>query len=166
LEAQVMRAEEVVTAKTSVSCSIVTPIGIVKIRDMHFGKIVSGNAGSIVLSPESGIASITGNVSLGAKASMVSSASFEISDGLSNSRGIRRFYSGYSITLPSNEVVLVNESGKTMRVSNFTFYSSNYTDFINGTGVLSIGATLFVNADQGLGNYASSAPGPVTVNFY
>ena len=135
---------------------------------MRFGNIVSGSSGSIILSPENGIASVTGNVALGTQGSIVSAASFEVSDGLSNNRGVRRYYAGYTISLPSNEVVLVNENGKTMRVGNFTSYpsASGYGNFKNGAGELSVGATLFVNADQSLGNYASTAPFPVTVNFY
>lgn len=168
IKAQVVRAETASISSAKISCYVITPIGIMKIRDMHFGKIVSGYSGSIVLSPENGIASTTGNVSLGTGGDYVSAASFEVSDGLGNSTGIRRFYAGYTITLPSNEVILVNESGNTMKVSNFTSYpsSSGYGNFKNGEGELSIGATLYITANQGLGNYMSSAPFPVTVNFY
>ena len=89
-----------------------------------------------------------------------------MTDGVNASKTKQRFYSGYTITLPSHEVVLVNESGESMRVSNFTSYSSGYSNFKDGVGELSIGATLYVSSRQGLGNYVSSAPFPVTVNFY
>jgi hypothetical protein len=135
---------------------------------MRFGNIVSGNAGSVALSPEGGIAAITGNVALDMKGSTFSSASFEVTDGLGNNTLTQRLFTGYSVTLPSNDITLVNETGQTMRVSNFTSNASasGTGNFVNGTGVLTVGATLYVSAEQGLGNYVSSAPFPVTVNFY
>lgn len=76
-------------------------------------------------------------------------------------------FTEYTISLPSNDVVLVNEEGKTMRVGNFTSNpaSTQKGTLVNGIGQLSIGATLYVEADQGLGQYASATPFPVTVNF-
>ena len=76
-------------------------------------------------------------------------------------------FTEYTITLPSNDVVLVNEEGKTMRVGNFTSNpaSTQKGTLVNGIGQLSVGATLYFEADQGLGQYASATPFPVTVNF-
>lgn len=135
---------------------------------MQFGNIAAGNSGTIALSPESGFADITGNVALDSKGSFISAAAFSVSDGLRNNKSLRRFFSGYTITLPSSDVLLVNENGKTMRVGNFTSYpsASGYGYFKDGIGQLYVGATLYVTSDQGLGKYVSSAPFPVTVNFY
>jgi len=63
---------------------------------------------------------------------------------------------------------MFNGLGKTMRVSNFTSSpsASGYGTITNGKGILTVGATLYVNAMQDVGNYVSSSPFPVTVNYY
>jgi len=135
---------------------------------MYFGNIISGNAGTIQISPEGGLPVTTGGVALQTKNSVFSAASFMVNDGLANNPTIRRYFKGYSITLPSQAVTLSNGRGSTMSVSNFTSNSSalGYNGFITGTGYLNIGATLYVNAAQSLGQYSSTSPFPVTVNFY
>ena len=158
--------DNAVKANASVSCFIITPIGIVKLQDMHFGNIVSGNAGSVVLNSDGNISDVTGNVALETKGSFYSAALFSITDGLTNKAIVRNLFSGYSLTLPSSDVILMNSSGNTMRVSNFTSSSYSSRSTKNGEGILSIGATLYVSSNQGLGSYASSTPFPVTVNFY
>lgn len=166
-QAQVAQVGNGVFASAKVSCLVVAPIGISKVRDMYFGNIISGSAGSIVLSPEGGRAVINGNVALESDRGAVSSASFEITDGLENNPETQRFFEGFSVTLPSDDVTLVNETGSTMLVSNFTSsHSPGVGTLVNRTGVLTVGATLHVNAEQELGNYASITPFPVTVNFY
>ncbi len=151
-----------------ISCVVVSPIGITKVKDMNFGVIISGNEGSIILSPNGDSPTTTGGVSLNLNNGSVSSASFEVTDGMGNINGTQQFYTGYSITLPSQDITMVNELGKTMRVSNFTSSpsASGYGTIVNGKGVLNVGATLYVNSMQELGNYVSSSPFPVTVNYY
>ncbi len=135
---------------------------------MYFGNIISGNAGTIQISPEGGLPVMTGGVSLQTKNSVFSAASFLINDGLANNPTIRRYFKGYSITLPAEAVLLSNGRGSTMSVSNFTSNASamGLNGFLTGTGYLNIGATLYVNASQSLGQYSSTSPFPVTVNFY
>ncbi len=168
VQGQIPSGEFAVSASASISCIIITPIGIVKLQDMHFGNIVSGNSGTIELGSDGVVSNVTGDVSLETKGSIFSSALFEITDGLGNNTGTTRLFSGFSITLPSNDVILANSQGQTMRVSNFTSntLASGTGRFKNGEGILSIGATLYVTSNQGLGNYASTTPFPVTVNFY
>ena len=154
-------------AYANITCIVVSPIVITKLKDMHFGSIVAGAKGTIVLPPDGGRPVATGSVSLESSANTVSTATFEVSDNLGNNPNTIRMFTEYTITLPSNDVTLTNDEGKTMRVGNFT---SNPTTtekgtLVNGIGHLSVGATLYVEADQGLGQYASSAPFPVTVNF-
>jgi len=160
--------ENSVRENTSVSCFVITPIGIVKLQDMHFGNIVSGNGGTVELGSDGGVANVTGDVAFETKGSFFSSALFEITDGLANNFGSNRLISGFSITLPKNDVILSNSSGQTMRVSNFTSntVTAGSGRLKNREGLLSIGATLYVTSNQGLGSYVSSAPFPVTVNFY
>jgi hypothetical protein len=135
---------------------------------MYFGSIISGNAGSITLSPEGTTPVTTGNVSLKSAQGLISAAAFEVNDGLGNSPTTTRYFTGYSISLPTSDITLVNEEGKTMRVSNFTSNpsSSGYGTFTNGLAMLTVGATLYVSASQGIGKYMSTTPFPVTVNFY
>lgn len=165
--AQVTRAQDGAYSTASVSCFIVSPIGITKVQDMNFGAIVSGNSGTVILSPENGNLLTTGNVSLRSAQGTVSAAVFEVNDGLGNAGTSQRNFTSYSITLPTSDITLLSESGSTMRVSNFTSSpsSSGVGTFINGKGVLTVGATLFVSASQGTGKYISSVAFPVTVNF-
>ena len=165
-QAQVVRAEDGAFSYASVSCIIVAPIGITKVQDMNFGAIVSGNAGSVILSPDGNNMLTTGNVSLRTTQSNFTAATFEVNDGHDGLTGINN-YSAYSITLPSSDITLVSNEGYTMRVSNFTSSpsSSGNGTLTNGRGILTVGATLYVNASQGIGKYVSAAPFPVTVNF-
>jgi hypothetical protein len=154
-------------AYANITCVVVSPIVITKLRDMHFGSIVSGTKGTIILPPDGSKPISTGSVALQSAANTVSTATFEVSDNLGNNPNTVRMFTEYTISLPSNDVVLVNEEGKTMRVGNFTSNpaSTQKGTLVNGIGQLSIGATLYVEADQGLGQYASATPFPVTVNF-
>ena len=135
---------------------------------MYFGNIISGKAGTVQLTAEGGLPLTTGEVAIQSKGSVFASAIFEINDGLGNTSVTRKYFKGFSITLPSNDVTLSNGTGGIMRVSNFTSNTSpnGFINSPNGTGMLSIGATLYVNAFQNLGQYVSTAPFPVTVNFY
>jgi hypothetical protein len=136
--------------------------------DMNFGKIVSGNAGSVQLNPDGESPVTTGEVALESAGSLFTPAVFEISDGTENSTDAQHFFTGYTITLPSQDVTLFGESGETMRVGNFTSSPSatGHGNFADGKGILRVGATLYVHSSQGTGKYVSSPPFPVTVNFY
>jgi hypothetical protein len=135
---------------------------------MYFGTIVSGNAGTVSLSPDGENATTTGNVALKSAQGIISTATFEVNDGLGNDASAPRYFTGFSISLPTSEILLVNEEGNTMRVSNFTSTpsSSGVGAFTNGKAIITVGATLHVNADQVIGKYTSTSPFPVTVNFY
>ena len=155
-------------AQTVASCEVVAPLGISKVRDIHFGTIISGNAGSVILSPRDDRREVTGNIALNSNWGTVSAATFEINDGIGDALTTQRFAAGYTITLPTQDVTLVNESGKTMRVGNFTCSIGTYAntrDFVNGKGLINVGATLYVSAQQGTGAYIAATPFPVTVNF-
>lgn len=151
----------------SVYCRIIAPIGITKINDMYFGTIVSGKEGSVVLNPAEG-RSTSDNVDLDPSHGRTSAASFEVTDGAGSGNASRHEFTSFSVSLPTSDILLVNQDGKTMRVSNFTSNVSGNGDgsFTNGKGMLSVGATLFVNASQGTGKYQSSVEFPVTVNFH
>ncbi len=166
--AQVIPAVNGSRASAKITGTLVSPIGIIKIRDMSFGKIVSGNAGSVQLNPDGEFPMTTGEVALESAGSLFTSAVFEVNDGTENSPDAQHLFTGYTITLPSQDVTMLGESGKTMRVSNFTSSpsSTGRGNFTNGKGVLKVGATLYIEPFQGIGKYVSVAPFPVTVNFY
>lgn len=160
-------AETGAISSAAVNCLVITPIGIAKVKDMSFGAIVTGNAGSVVLSPDLNSTTTSGNIKTEASRGNVSAAVFEVNDGMPEG-STQQFYAGYSITLPTGDVTLVSQQGATMRVGNFTSSpsASGVGAFTNGKGVLAVGATLYVNENQAIGKYASTAPFPVTVNFY
>lgn len=135
---------------------------------MNFGSIISGQAGAVTLPPDGGRPTTSGNVMLETAGSVVSPATFSVSDNQGNTSNPIHYFTGYTITLPTNDVILANEAGQTMRVSNFTSIPSatSFGTFTNGEGTISVGATLYVSAQQGLGQYASTTSFPVTVNYY
>jgi hypothetical protein len=167
-EAQVVPVIVSNVAYADVSCVVISPIGIIKLQDMNFGSIISGQAGAVTLPPDGGKPITSGNVTMETSNSVVSTATFQVSDNQGNSTKAVHYFTGYTITLPTNEVILANESGQTMRVANFTSIpsASSFGTFTNGEGTVSIGATLYVNAAQGIGQYASTSSFPVTVNYY
>ena len=72
---------------------------------MSFGKIVSGNAGSVQLNPDGEFPMTTGEVALESAGSLFTSAVFEVNDGTENSPDAQHLFTGYTITLPSQEAL-------------------------------------------------------------
>lgn len=168
LKAQVVPVIPSNVAYAKVTCVVINPIGIIKVRDMNFGNIIKGEAGAITLPPDGGRPITSGNVLLETTNNVVSTATFEVSDSEGSSAKAFHYFTGYTITLPNYDVIMSNESGQTMRVADFTSIPSatSFGAFTNGQGSLSVGATLYVSAEQGLGQYASITSFPVTVNYY
>jgi len=148
-----------VSATSTASALIVTPITITKQVDMNFGNIaVSATGGTVVLAP-AGTRTTTGGVVLPTTATgTVTAASFDIT-GQAN-------YT-YAITLPSAATTLTRNSGvETMSVSTFTS-SPSLTGTLSGAGAqtITVGATLTVGNSQAAGTYLSGTPFTVTVNY-
>ena len=145
-----------VSATASASATIVTPIAINKTVDMNFGNVaVSTAAGTVIMTP-TGSRSMTGGVTLPATTGTVTAASFTVS-GAAN-------YT-YSITLPSTATT-ISYLTNNMTVNAFTS-SPTPTGVLSagGTQTLTVGATLNVGASQVAGNYTSTTPFTVTVNY-
>jgi len=143
------------TAMGHVSVTIVSPISIAKVQDMNFGHVsVESGAGTVTLSPENRNRSASGNVEL-MDGGEVSAASFTV-----------KGYQGatFSISLPATPVI-INNGNKNMTVTNFTSTPSGFGELADGSKNVFVGATLIVTGDQQLGEYASSSPFPVTVNY-
>lgn len=139
-------------ATATATATIVTPIAISRVTHMNFGNVVAG-AGTVVLLP-AGTRSATGGVTfIPASAGTITAATYTVT-GLANAT--------YSITLPG--LITVVNGATTMDVDTWTSnYSPGNIGTIDGT-VLSVGATLHVNAGQTPGVY-TSANFTVTVNY-
>ena len=145
-------------ATASASATIITPITIVKDVDMNFGNVaVSATlAGTVVLAPAgTRTTGGAGGVTLPATVGTVAAASFTVS--------CQANYT-YAITLPGTQTL--TSGGNTMTVDNFSSNPSS-TGTLSGTGseVLTVGATLNVNANQSSGVYTNATGVPVTVNY-
>jgi hypothetical protein len=143
------------TATGHVSVTVVSPISIAKVQDMNFGHVsVESGAGAVTLSPENRNRSASGNVEL-MDGGDVTAASFAV-----------KGYQGatFSISLPTTPVI-INNGSKNMMVTNFTSTPNGFGDLADGSKNVFVGATLIVTGDQQLGEYTSSTPFPVTVNY-
>lgn len=130
------------------------PIGIAKTIDMNFGNIAVISAGTVILAP-GGSRIGTGGVTLPALAGTVISASFDVTGGANLT---------YAITLPLN--CIISSGANNMTIDNFTSLPSA-TGVLNGAGTqqLKVGATLNISGAQTPGNYITSFPFDVTVNY-
>lgn len=145
-----------VSATSSASATIVTPITIAKTADVNFGNVAIGSiAGTVVLST-AGTRSLTGGVTLPTTTGTVTAAAFTVT-GAAN-------YT-YSITLPGSATTLTS-GANSMTVNTFTS-NPGITGTLNGSGTqtLKVGATLNVGASQAAGSYTSPTPFTVTVNY-
>lgn len=143
------------TATGHVSVTIVSPISIAKVQDMNFGHVsVESGSGAVILSPESSERSASGDVEL-MDGGDVSLAAFAVK----GHQGAT-----FSITLPTTPVI-INNGNKNMVVTNFTSTPNGFAELSDGSRSIYVGATLVVNGDQQLGEYTSSTPFPVTVNY-
>ena len=146
-----------VSATSTATATIVTPIAISKSIDMNFGNLsVNANAGTVVITP-AGARSATGGVSLPVVAGTVSATSFAITGQASYT---------YSITLPSSATTLSDGSGHSMTVDTWTS-SPTPTGTLSSGGAetLKVGATLNITGSQAAGIYTSATPFTVTVNY-
>jgi len=90
-------------AYADVSCVVINPIGIIKIRDMRFGSIISGQAGSITLPPDGGQPVTSGGVMMETSNNVISTATFQVSDNNKGLSGAAHYYTGFTITLPTGK---------------------------------------------------------------
>lgn len=147
------------TASASATVNIVTPISIVKTgTDMNFGNIAVSSSGTVLLSPDGSRSVSSGGLTLpSSNPGTVSAAQFTVT-------GSADF--AYAITLPSS-IILTHSNGTDMlQASMFTSSTGGHTGKLDnsGTQVLSIGATLFVQSDQPIGEYTNTGF-YITVNY-
>jgi len=145
-----------VSATSTASATIVSPIAISNTANMNFGNVaVSASAGTVVMTP-AGVRSVTGGCTLPAITGSPAAASFNVT-GVAN-------YT-YAITLPA-VATTISSGANSMTVDTWTSTPSN-TGTLNGSGsqTLNVGATLHVSGSQAGGTYTSATPFTVTVNY-
>lgn len=152
------KAQASASATANATATIVTPITITKNTDLEFGNVaVSATVpGTVVMTP-AGVRTPSGGVTLPNTTGTVTAASFLV-------EGVAGY--AYSITLPSTAVNLVLTGAPNMTVTAFTSTPSlNGTLDTNGEETLNVGGTLNVAAGQPAGDYATTVPFTVTVNY-
>jgi len=150
-----------ITKNATVTATIVTPIGMLKVTDMNFGNLaVTTTPGTVALSPSSTpTRTVVGGVTLPIVTGTVQAAYFTVS-------GTPGYV--FTITLPlnSNPTIITNPTLQNMTVDNFI---SNPTPTgtlsTGGTADLYVGAMVHVAMNQAAGVYVSGTPFDVTVNY-
>ena len=145
-----------VSATATATATIVSPIAISKTVDMNFGNVAASAAlGTVVLTP-AGARSTTGGVTLPSTVGTVTAASFTVT-------GTPGYT--YAITLPA--VALTITSGApSMTVDTWTSNPTPTGTLVAGSSTLTVGATLYVGANQAAGVYGIPAQTfTVTVNY-
>jgi hypothetical protein len=142
-------------ADNDVGVTVITPIAIANTVPLHFGEIVGrGTAGTVVMTPASARSS-TGGTYLGNDDGHA--ASFTVTGEGSST---------YSITLPADGVVEIDDAGEGVAMDVDTFKSTPETTgtLTGGTQTLTVGATLDVGEDQLDGEYTGHFNVIVTYN--
>lgn len=141
------------TAQATVSVKVVRNISITSASDMSFGYISTSTAAGSVILEHSGNRQATGGAALEAGGSP-SPAKF-IASGEPNT--------SFSISLPA-AMVMTDNNGNEMVVSDFSGTSGDLATFNDaGRHELDVGATLHINPNQALGQYAGTIH--ISVNY-
>jgi Domain of unknown function (DUF4402) len=110
------------TATGSAQATIVEPLGLVKVQDLNFGRIVAGNAISrVIVDPNTGACSVTG------PAISVGGCQYSEFAGM----GVRRFTVRFQIP---TTITLTGPAGATMVVDTFTLGTVPGLIYIGGNG--------------------------------
>ncbi|MEK7718209.1 MAG: DUF4402 domain-containing protein [Bacteroidota bacterium] len=141
------------TAYANIFATIVAPAAMTKEMDMSAGEIIATRSSSTNALSVQNINS-TENVNL-SKSGQTTVAAFQVT-GKNNT---------YAITVQNQPVVLVNESANSVTVNNFTSETAMISNTDNGAQRIRISANLNVSENQPTGNYDSTAPFNVTLNY-
>jgi len=148
--------QQSVSATSSVSATVVSPLAISKVTDLNFGNVsVSGTLGTVILTPQNARSTTGGCQLANGNMGSVSAASFSVT-GQDNY--------AYGITLPAS-TTLSGGSGLSMSVD--TYITNQGTTGTLGTGpqILNVGGTLHLAASQAPGVYTLPAGLLVTVSY-
>jgi hypothetical protein len=148
LAAVAAHAQSSASATASALAKVISPITITKNTDLNFGTIITGPAGTVIVSA-AGVETASGATVVSPNPS-VSAAQFTVTGEPSTA---------YSISLPST--ITITNGAQTMTVDNFTS-SPTPTGLLSaattgpGSQSLNVGARLNVLANQAVGNYAGT----------
>lgn len=134
-----------------------TVIVLTNTRGMSFGKFAAGAGGTITLNAATGARTKTGSVIL-LPSPTAAQATYNVSKSKNGTVNMT-----VVITLPANNTFQIASGANRMYVNNFVSSPATIPSVPNGGLVLSVGATLVVNANQPAGNYSGSYP--ITVNY-
>ena len=141
------------TAYANIFATIVAPAAMTKEMDMSAGEIIATRgASSNALSVQN--INSSENVNL-LKSGKTTVAAFQVT-GKNNT---------YAITVQNQPVVLLNQSANSVTVNNFTSETAMISNTDNGGQRISVSANLNVSENQPTGNYGSTAPFNVTLNY-
>ena len=141
------------TATFTASVTIIEPIGIKNTSDMNFAAVDAKKGGTVVLTPDNDRL-VSGGVEL-ADGTNVSAASFRVT-------GEKGF--SFSVSLPQGEYILSNGS-QNIILRDFTSNLDGSGELTSGTSEFRVGASIEIEPGQTPGNYVTTGPLPVTVNY-
>ena len=145
-------AQTTATATNNAQCSIIAPIGITAGADLWFGDIIKG-AGDVVVDVN-GDRTIPAALKSGTQLGTINAAVFNVTG--------EALYT-YTVTLPADAVVTITEGTDPMNVNGFncktaTTSATDLTGALDASGddVITVGATVTVDADQVAGDYTGT----------
>jgi hypothetical protein len=136
------------SANAEASAVIITPIDITKNTDLAFGNIISSGTAGTVTVDFANARTQTNGATFPTVPGTVSSAQFTVT-GFSGSV--------YSITLPADNAVQLEDAAEIGDNMNLTDFVHNATEVLTGgQEVFQVGATLQVGVNQAAGTYLGS----------
>jgi hypothetical protein len=141
------------TAYANIYATIVAPAAMTKEMDMSAGEIIATRGTSSNALSVQNINS-TENVDL-SQNGKTTVAAFQVT-GKNNT---------FAITVQNQPVVLLNESANSVTVNNFSSETAMISNTDNGAQRIRVSANLNVSKNQPTGNYDSTAPFNVTLNY-
>ncbi|MCK9410884.1 MAG: DUF4402 domain-containing protein [Prolixibacteraceae bacterium] len=141
------------TAYANIFATVVAPAAMTKEMDMSAGEIIATrNATSNTLSVQNINPSENVNLSKNGKTNV---AAFQVTGKNST----------YAITVQNQPIILLNESANSVTVNNFMSETAMIANTGDGAQRIRVSANLNVSENQPTGNYDSTAPFNVTLNY-
>ena len=149
--------KESASAAAVASATIIAPVQIAKTKDLNFGNITPSNAAGSVSLKTNGSRITKGGTSLPTNdPGKPTVAEFTIT-GEGNS--------AYSITIPKENITIINEDGSSMTINNIVCELKETGAMTNGRQTYRIGATLNVGPAQQKGHYINENDLCITVSY-
>jgi hypothetical protein len=133
------------TAGTSATADVVTPLFITQTSNMRFGEFTAGTGGSLTLNANTGARTTTGGVTT-VGGGLSNLAQFTVTGDINGP-------SGYSVSLSGSSTSL-DSGGDSMAVA-FTA-SETGGNLTSGTSSFAVGGVLTIGASQAAGSYSGT----------